>query len=100
MKRTFITSIPLQGQQDLHKTLYHPVDFVLSKNFDTRFPIIPIIENARNDREEDLEIITIRTHTVDTDVNFGTFLKELDDLGIQKNRVTELITGSTYGKKR
>lgn len=89
MKKTFITNISLQFQKDLLKVLYRPMGFELKHNRETSFPIIPMIEEHREEGDE-LKILAIRPDNSDTPDNYAAFLNELSELGIQQDQVTEI----------
>lgn len=90
MKRIFITSIPLQSRAGLKKVIYEPRNFSIGENKETSFPIIPIIRQYMAVPEH-CGIITVRTENDDTQTNYGKFVEELAELGIEENQVTNII---------
>ena len=87
MKKVFITTISLQGRNGLEKLIYHPVGFqFFEKERETSFPIIPVIAEHL-DRKEEIEVIAIRFKNQDVADNYQYFLEELKGLGIGQEQV-------------
>ena len=97
MKRTYVTTISLQGKGGLEKGIYQPDGFQLSKNIETSFPIIPIIGNTIGN-VEDVKIIVLRTENEDVKDNYEAFLTELEELGISKENVTKISVEENQNK--
>lgn len=89
MRKTYITSISLQGKGDLLKPLYEPKGFKLKRNRESSFPIIPVIAD-KQETGDDVKIIAIRSANGDTLDNYAAFLKELSELGIEEDQVAAI----------
>ena len=98
MKKVFITTIPLQGRNDLGKVEYIPEQFELKNNRETAFPIIPIIAEHLEDMGE-TEIIAIRFENDDTAVNYQKFLEEVESLGLSRECVRTLSVPENQNPK-
>lgn len=90
MYRTFITSIPLQGRNDLKKVTYEPKNFELTENIETSFPILPIIKE-KMERPDNVQIVTVRMENSDTKNNYNKFIEEIASLGIKEDQVKNII---------
>lgn len=99
MKKTFISAISLQAPAALKEIYYHPVDFKLENNKETRFPIIPIVREYKGENPEDLCIIAIRPMNADTEDNFKTFKKELLEAGVPEENIVDLQMRGDPGRK-
>lgn len=99
MKRTFISAISLQAPAALKEIYYHPVDFTLKHNKETRFPIIPIVQEYKGENPEDVCVIAIRPMNVDTEDNYRTFKKELTEAGVPEENIIDLQMRGDQSKK-
>lgn len=90
MKKTFISTISLQGKNDLKQVYYEPIGFSLETNKLTNFPIIPIIA-SNIVRGDDIQIIVIRIKNSDVQDNYAIFLKELNELGISEDQIETIL---------
>ena len=87
MKKVFITVISLQARNGLEKLVYHPVGFqFLEKERETSFPIVPVIAEHL-DRKEEIEVIAVRFKNQDVADNYQYFLGELKELGIGEEQI-------------
>ncbi len=83
----FITVISLQARNGLEKLVYHPVGFqFLEKERETSFPIVPVIAEHL-DRKEEIEVIAVRFKNQDVADNYQYFLGELKELGIGEEQI-------------
>lgn len=101
MIKTFVTMIPLQGKRGrdgLWKGWYLPKGFLLEKNRETSFPIVPIIANEA-EKEEKIKVIVIRTDNTDTPDNYGAFIEELDAMDIEKDKIKEITFMENQGNQ-
>ncbi|MCR5624646.1 MAG: TM1812 family CRISPR-associated protein [Lachnospiraceae bacterium] len=89
MNNVYITNIPLQGNRDLEKCFYETKNLKIEDNFETSFPIIPVIKNRENINAP-VKVIVIRTLNADTEINFGKFKNELKEIGISEDVITEI----------
>ena len=97
MIKTFITTISLQARGDLRTIFYNPQGFELKNNCETCFPIIPVIA-SETESEENIKIIAIRTVNHDTKDNYEVFLNEIENLGISKDKVTQISVEENQSK--
>ena len=87
MKRCYVTTIPLQGRNDLAKNIYRSK--ANAEEIETRFPILQVLHNTLQDGDE-VHIIAIRSVNGDTTRNFGYLKEELQALGISEEHVQEM----------
>ena len=97
MKRTYVTAISLQGRGGLEKGIYQPDGFMLSKNVETSFPIIPVIGSTMGN-SEDVKIIVLRTENNDVKDNYEAFVNEVEALGIAKESIKEISIEENQNK--
>lgn len=97
MKRTYVTAIPLQGGNGLEKGIYQPDGFMLSRNVETSFPIIPIIASTMGN-DEDVKIIVLRTDNKDAKANYEEFVNEVKGLGITKEKIKDILIEENQNK--
>ena len=86
--KTFITTIPMLVE--LKAGIYQPTGFKWEHNRETRFPIIPVIEEVLWEDEDDLEILAIVIRNVDSERNYERFLKELEEIGVDSKAVKRI----------
>lgn len=92
--KKFICTIPIQEPNNLYKNKYeNPMGIpLLDSSIETRFPIIPIIENAvENDETVTVVMLNIEPHN-NTKANFNAFLDELD--AIEKEKKCTIVKES------
>lgn len=89
MRKVYITNIPLQGRGKLLKVLYRPRGTELKHNRETSFPIIPVIQEHREEGDE-TTVLAVRSNNKDTPDNYAAFLEELAALGIGGDQVEEI----------
>lgn len=87
MKRCYVTTIPLQGRNDLAKNIYRSK--ANAEEIETRFPILQVLRNTLQDGDEAF-IIAIRSENGDTLRNFGYLKEELQSLGLTEDHIREL----------
>lgn len=97
MKRTYITAISLQGRGGLEKGIYQPDGFVLSKNVETSFPIIPVIGSTMGN-SEDVKIIALRTENNDVKDNYEEFVNQVESLGINRESIKDISIEENQNK--
>ncbi|MDO4489836.1 MAG: TM1812 family CRISPR-associated protein [Lachnospiraceae bacterium] len=99
MNRTFITSISIQPTGMLKRVLYQPMEFQLTKNRETSFPILPIIAEYMEGNPEENTIIAIIPDNVNAMENYSIFKEELARLGISKKQILEIDCAKNQGKR-
>ncbi len=77
MREVYLTGIPLQPMGS--KVLYETRNYENPANIETCFPIIPILNNSIENRNEKI-IISVRTKNEDTDANMEILKNEIDDI--------------------
>ena len=80
--KKYITVIPMQPIESLHKTSYEAKegDELLTSDLETRFPVMVMIKNSAVENEE-IEIVAIVTKGNDNvRVNYDLFVEELDEI--------------------
>ncbi|MBQ9887293.1 MAG: hypothetical protein IJM37_10630 [Lachnospiraceae bacterium] len=97
MVKTYISAVSLQGKNDLLKVIYNPVGFELLNNRKTSFPIIPVIADSYS-KGDDVKVIVVRTDNQDTPDNYEILVQELENLGVNKKDIKELIIESSQSK--
>lgn len=88
MNKVYLTTVPLQGRNDLEAVVYQR-NIPHTPPIATRFPIIQVIRDTL-EPDDVVHVLAIRQENADTTRNFQFLLEELSSLGIASCQVTPI----------
>ncbi len=90
--KKFITVIPMQPDDCLHKIRYETEaeELLLKSEIETRFPTMLMIDSSV-EKDEKIEIVVVKTEHENTEKNYKAFLSELDEIKQKKGFEYKII---------